>query len=321
MKYIFDFGANKGQNLKYFLSKADRVCAVEAVPDFCGQISQEYIEEINCGRLILVNAFASKLTSNELIPFYQSIDRPGESTYLKNKANKTSVQIMVPQISAADIVKNLISDEDTVEYVKIDTEGADLLVLNSLIENNIIPKYLSIEIHTIDVFNKVLSLNIYKSYRIEKAAKINVYFLKIPIVRVLKYLISKFTRKNCSPITFSPISSGPYGDDLIGDWFNQIAIREYIKIKGLGAKDLHASIIAKKKTKFLYQPPTHFYLLKFLSFLRLVFVKFIKKVLPPTFYLYLRKYLYIYIIYYLPKRRYDRKVIKKFKNFKLNNNI
>jgi hypothetical protein len=99
---------------------------------------------------------------------------------------------MVPQISAADIIKNIIVDSDTVEYVKIDTEGADLLVLNSLIENNIIPKYLSIEIHTDRVLNKVLSLNIYKSYRIEEAAKINGYIFNIPIVRVLKYLISFF---------------------------------------------------------------------------------------------------------------------------------
>ena len=50
MNYIFDFGANKGQNLSYFLSRADRVVAIEAVPEFCRGIETRFAKEILAGR-------------------------------------------------------------------------------------------------------------------------------------------------------------------------------------------------------------------------------------------------------------------------------
>jgi len=229
MKYIFDFGANKGQNIKYFLQRADRICAVEAVPEFCSQISHDYAKEINLGRVIVVNAFATKFSSAELISFYQSKDRPGQSTYLEKKADVNSVKIMVPQISAAEIVNHFVTDIDTIEYIKIDTEGADLMVLDALIENGILPKYLSVEIHRMDVLNRVLSIKLYDSYRIEKAGKINGYNFGLPALRVIKYFVVKFVCKKQFPIIFSPISSGPYGEDLIGNWLNESALREKIQ--------------------------------------------------------------------------------------------
>ena len=39
---IYDFGANKGQNLKYYLSKKCKVVAIEANPELCLQIQKKF---------------------------------------------------------------------------------------------------------------------------------------------------------------------------------------------------------------------------------------------------------------------------------------
>ena len=46
MKIIFDFGANKGQNIEYFLKHADLVVSVEANPRLCELINTRYQTEI-----------------------------------------------------------------------------------------------------------------------------------------------------------------------------------------------------------------------------------------------------------------------------------
>ena len=43
MKIIFDIGANKGQNLNYFLQKADLVIAIEADTNLVNQIKSKFI--------------------------------------------------------------------------------------------------------------------------------------------------------------------------------------------------------------------------------------------------------------------------------------
>jgi predicted RNA methylase len=39
---IYDFGANVGSNLGYYLAKADRVVAVEANPALCRAIEERF---------------------------------------------------------------------------------------------------------------------------------------------------------------------------------------------------------------------------------------------------------------------------------------
>ena len=52
MKIIFDFGANNGQNLSYFLEKADIVVAIEANKNLVKKIKSDFKQSIDSGKLI-----------------------------------------------------------------------------------------------------------------------------------------------------------------------------------------------------------------------------------------------------------------------------
>ena len=55
MKVIFDFGANNGQNLNYFLEKADIVIAVEANTNLVKEIKSNFKQFIDSKKLIVEN--------------------------------------------------------------------------------------------------------------------------------------------------------------------------------------------------------------------------------------------------------------------------
>ena len=55
MKVIFDIGANKGQNLKYFLEKADLVVAIEANTNLVKKIKSDFKKFLDSKKLIVEN--------------------------------------------------------------------------------------------------------------------------------------------------------------------------------------------------------------------------------------------------------------------------
>ena len=67
---FFDLGANKGQNLSYYLSHASRVVAVEANTKLANQIASDFASKIEEGRLQVVNRCLSVDRSDEIVDFY-----------------------------------------------------------------------------------------------------------------------------------------------------------------------------------------------------------------------------------------------------------
>ena len=54
-KSIYDLGANKGDDIPYYLQKADKVVAVEANPVLCDEIRNRFDAYIKNGKLFLEN--------------------------------------------------------------------------------------------------------------------------------------------------------------------------------------------------------------------------------------------------------------------------
>ena len=52
-KIIYDFGANNGDNIPYYLLKSDLVIAVEANPELCNLIKNRFNKEIEDIKLIV----------------------------------------------------------------------------------------------------------------------------------------------------------------------------------------------------------------------------------------------------------------------------
>ena len=72
MKVIFDLGCNIGQNIIYFMRKADAVVAVEANKELCDQIRIKYSTLISKNKLFIENIALSN-TKKKLIFIYKKI--------------------------------------------------------------------------------------------------------------------------------------------------------------------------------------------------------------------------------------------------------
>jgi hypothetical protein len=46
-KIIYDFGANNGDNIQYYLLKSDLLVAIEANPELCDFIRKKFKQEID----------------------------------------------------------------------------------------------------------------------------------------------------------------------------------------------------------------------------------------------------------------------------------
>ena len=55
MKIIYDFGANNGDNIPYYLLKSDLVVAVEANPDLSNNIKKRFEKETINKKLVVLN--------------------------------------------------------------------------------------------------------------------------------------------------------------------------------------------------------------------------------------------------------------------------
>ncbi len=248
MKAIFDIGANKGQNLSYFLDKADIVIAIEANTNLVKQIKSDFKQFIDNERLIVENVALTDDENVKNIDFYLSKVNDVLSTLYpddKSKFYKQEVRCEKASLLINNYLKNY--DISQIEYIKIDIEGADQLVLKDLLKNNILCENLSVECHEVEVLELLLNSN-FKSFK----------FLECGDVTLKKNIeiINKLNEKKI--INFDIHSSGPYGDDIPGDYYDKNSILPYFLNNGLGWKDVHCSPKEKKYfSKIQYNPKTH----------------------------------------------------------------
>ena len=134
MKIIFDIGANQGQNLNYFLEKADVVVAFEANPDLVLNIKKKFKEFIDNGKLVIENIALIDDDNIEKINFFVSGGKGITSTLFPENPNEFEKR-EVKCGKASSLIKKYLEKYkiSEIEYIKIDIEGADHLVLNDLL--------------------------------------------------------------------------------------------------------------------------------------------------------------------------------------------
>ena len=69
-KTIYDFGANNGDDIPYYLMKADVVVAVEANPILCQLMYERFLPQIKQGRLIVENCVITSENDGVDVDFY-----------------------------------------------------------------------------------------------------------------------------------------------------------------------------------------------------------------------------------------------------------
>lgn len=232
MKVIFDIGANKGQNLNYFLNKADIVIAIEANPYLVEKIESDFKKFINNKKLIVRNIALTNNENIKKIDFYIHKIKNTHSTIYPDDISKF-YKHEVKCDKASLIIQKYLKEFNIskIEYIKIDIEGADKLVLEDLLKNNILAKNLSVECHDPEVLELLIS-SPYNSFKFISGIDRN-------FKNDIKIITKDFNEKI---INFHVHSSGPYGEDIPGEHYDKKSILPYFFNNGLGWFDVHCSL-------------------------------------------------------------------------------
>lgn len=229
-KIIYDFGANKGDNIPYYLMKADKVIAVEANPDLCIEMNKKYYSEIEEGKVVIENCVITSNKRNKKIDFY--LHKTNNVLSQFPKPNKNQIENFEKTTLPCKTVKNIISKYGNPHYIKIDIEHYDSEILRALWNANIIPPYISAESHSIEVFSLLVSMG-YTGFKIIDGVSVAEKYSN----RVFEGIKESFE------YSFPFHSAGPFGNDIDGVWMTPDNFFHLLSAVDLGWKDIHASII------------------------------------------------------------------------------
>lgn len=230
MKVIYDFGANKGDNLEYYLLKSDLVVAVEANPVLCQQIRERFRANIENRSLVVENIIVCNDAQSRL-PFFIHKYQDHLSQLGRPKADDMDsfTEVVLPSCRPSDIIANYGDPY----YLKIDLEGADSMVLRSVLESGSRPTFVSVEAFTCDVFALLRCIGEYDAFSMVVGE--DVYrgcYRNHPIASVTGEL-------QC--FNFPVFSAGPFGTDMTNTWLDPDSFARVLGIRGFGWIDIHAS--------------------------------------------------------------------------------
>jgi FkbM family methyltransferase len=142
-EFVFDIGANNGDDAAEYLNRGCRVVAVEANPALCVELRDRFASDISAGQLVLVDKAISPRHS---VTLYVNSSDHGWGTILPSYAEHgarlrgTVTPVEVATITLIDLIRTY----GVPNRVKIDIEGADIECIGSLLGADL-PAHLSIE--------------------------------------------------------------------------------------------------------------------------------------------------------------------------------
>jgi FkbM family methyltransferase len=246
---VFDIGLNNGDDAAYYLHLGYRVVGVEANPILAAQCSERFKGEIRTGRIKVVNAGILKQPGE--FTFYRSLRDDGWSTFAPDINQKPGEweEIEVSCITT----RQLIAEHGRPAFIKVDIEGADFQVLETLTPA-IAPAYISLEINPIDPFLDQLIALGYNAFKFVDGLnfhptppifnhQIGWRLLRragraVPIVHAIMRKLPQPLRAKREwnpPGRYSPDgypftdqSSGPFGERAGGSWLSADASRRWL---------------------------------------------------------------------------------------------
>jgi FkbM family methyltransferase len=228
-KVIYDLGANKGDNIPYYLKKADRVVAVEANPVLADQIRARFHQSISEGRLIVHDCVLTCDKDSRVVNFYVHKTLDVKSQFPRPDADHMQ-QFTEVQLPSMDVL-GLIDRHGKPFYIKIDIENYDQVILRELFLNDIRPEFISAESHSIQIFSLLLTLGSYVSFNIVDGPTVASKYKDAPIK----------TAGGEERYSFPEHSAGPFGEDIAGKWMTPDNFFRLLAFEQLGWKDVHAT--------------------------------------------------------------------------------
>ena len=230
-RIIYDVGSNNGDDIPYYLMKADVVVAIEANPVLCEVISQRFAAEIQAGRVILKNLVVTASKTSGEVDFYvhntnhvlSQFPKPPDANLDEYTCRK------LPSQSIIDLVK----ENGDPYYIKIDIEHYDVELLRAIFDNQIYPPFISAECHTVEVFTVLVERGGYSAFKLVDGRSVS----QVYVDRMIR---SDATGKS-HRYSFPFHSAGPFGHDVDGPWMAPDHFIELLAFGGFGWKDIHAT--------------------------------------------------------------------------------
>ncbi|NKB45052.1 MAG: FkbM family methyltransferase [Alphaproteobacteria bacterium] len=203
---VFDLGMNNGDDTEYYLRKGFGVVAVEANPILCEAAEKRFEQSINDGRLSIVNAAIWERVGET--SFFINTDNDHWSSLDTGWAGRESSNYQEIKVKCVTL-DELFNQYDVPHYLKIDVEGVDHIVLEQLQNPKVLPAYVSVEDCRFGFrYMKTLAACGYKKFKLSDQSIVN-------------QLTDSTTGQ-----AFPAGSSGPFGDDLPGEWLSYVEMVE-----------------------------------------------------------------------------------------------
>ena len=223
---VYDVGMNNGDDAAYYLKKGYDVVGIDAHAGLCQQCTMRFAAEIAQGRMRVINVGVG--AEEGTLEFYHNDLEDPISTFLPNYWTDRSWRKPVPV--AVRTLSSIIRECGEPYFVKIDVEFLDHVVLIELLRAGILPRYVSAEAQLIDVYCALVTMG-YESFKLVEGKTIPQTFRD----RELRAHDGTVFRHE-----FSAVSSGPFADDLPGEWLDKDQVLRQLLGIGLGWVDLHA---------------------------------------------------------------------------------
>ena len=227
-KIIYDFGANNGDDIPYYLLKSDVVVVIEANPALCQLIHERFLSQIEKGKVVVENCVITSENDGVDVDFYIHKKYHVLSQYPKPDPKEIDNFEMV--LLPSKTVKRVISDHGAPHYIKIDIEHYDSEILRALWRENILPPYISAESHSIEVFSLLVSMG-YSGFKLVHGGTVSKTYSNRAIQGTRGTVL----------YSFPDHAAGPFGNDVDGPWMSGDNFFHFLALDGLGWKDIHAS--------------------------------------------------------------------------------
>jgi len=234
-RVIYDVGSNNGDDIPYYLMKADKVVAIEANPELSDCIKQKYSQEIIDGRLIVENCAVTDRENMGEVDFYIYTSQPHLHVFGQfppPSQDKLSEFTKIKVLSKS--ITGLVNEHGYPYYMKIDVnENYEVPLLKSLFSSGIRPKFISAESHTMDVFLTLVREGQYRFFKMVDCSLISEIYKDC--------LIDLYNQDTKVKYSFPHHSAGPFENDINGEWMNTDDLFKHVLMYGTGWKDIHAT--------------------------------------------------------------------------------
>lgn len=249
---IFDIGFHTGEDTLFYLLKDYNVIAVDADPKLIEKGKTVFKKYIENGKLLLLNYVISDKCSEDA-DFFIS-ENTLWSSAKASVASRMGVKVIKKRLRSKRL-DSLFQEYGTPFYCKIDIEGNDIIALQMMEKVHERPLYISVETecigeneaiagHEFDTLNALYHLG-YRKFKLIDQRTLTVlnyecfykntfqHYWFEQLETNYKYAEEQIefskTHERMKFTDFFPGSSGPFGEDLAGKWYDYSQAKEILK--------------------------------------------------------------------------------------------